>query len=74
MNWLLSAMENYYLRNECKTFFAHQGIIGGTSDEGASALFARMCRIRLLASKFVQYFWKRTLCLICRIPFVKHSH
>jgi hypothetical protein len=29
-----------------------------------------MCRIRLLASKFVQYFLKRTLCLICRIPFV----
>jgi hypothetical protein len=29
-----------------------------------------MCRIRLLASKFVQYFLKGTLCLICRIPFV----
>jgi hypothetical protein len=40
------------------------------SDEGASASFARMCRIRLLASKFVQYFLKRTLCLICRVPFV----
>jgi hypothetical protein len=38
-----------------------------TSDEGASASFARMCRIRLLASKFVQYFLKRTLCLICYI-------
>jgi hypothetical protein len=29
-----------------------------------------MCRIRLLASKFIQYFFKRTLSLICRIPFV----
>jgi hypothetical protein len=29
-----------------------------------------MCRIRLLASKFVQYFLKGTLCQICRIPFV----
>jgi hypothetical protein len=29
-----------------------------------------MCRIRLLASNFVQYFLKRTLCLIYRIPFV----
>jgi hypothetical protein len=38
-----------------------------TSDEGASASFARMCRIRLLAWKFVL---TRTLCLICRIPFL----
>jgi hypothetical protein len=34
-----------------------------------SASFARMCRIRLLASKFVQDFLKRTLCLIGCIPF-----
>jgi hypothetical protein len=32
-----------------------------------------MCRIRLSASKFVQYFLKRTLCLICRIPFVNRD-
>jgi hypothetical protein len=52
---------NNYLRNECdKTFFAHERIICGTSDERASASFARMCLIRLL----VQYFLKRTLCLI----------
>jgi hypothetical protein len=52
---------NSYLRNECdKTFFAHERIICGTSDEGASASFAQMCLIRLL----VQYFLKRTLCLI----------
>jgi hypothetical protein len=52
-------LHNSYLRSECeKTFFTW-----GTSDNGASALFARMCRIR-------QYFLKRTLCLIYRIPFV----
>jgi hypothetical protein len=39
-----------------------------TSDEGASASFARMCQIRLFASKFVQYFLKRTLCLIVVYP------
>jgi hypothetical protein len=33
-------------------------------------LHLRDVRIRLLASKFVQYFLKRTLCLICRIPLV----
>jgi hypothetical protein len=39
-----------------------------------SASFARMCRIRLLVSKFVQYFLKRTtLCLICRIPFMNRT-
>jgi hypothetical protein len=64
-------LANSYSRNECeKTFFAHEPIICGTSDEGASASFARMCRIRLLASKLVQYFLKRTLRLICRILFV----
>jgi hypothetical protein len=30
-----------------------------------------MCRIRLLASKFVQYFLKRKLCLICRLSFIQ---
>jgi hypothetical protein len=45
-------------------------IIGGTSDKGASASFARMCRIRLRASRFLQYFLKLTLCLVCRILFV----
>jgi hypothetical protein len=37
-------------------------IIWGTSDEGASASFARMCRIRLRASRFVQYRWFWKLC------------
>jgi hypothetical protein len=32
-----------------------------------------MCRIRLLASKFVHYFLKKTLCLICRIPLSRLS-
>jgi hypothetical protein len=41
-----------------------------TSDEGASASFVGICRIRLLASKFVQCFLKGTLCLICRVPCV----
>jgi hypothetical protein len=45
-------------------------IISGTSDEGASASFVRMCQLRFLASKFIQYFFKRTLCLICHISFV----
>jgi hypothetical protein len=49
---------------------AHERIIWGTSDKGASASFARMCRIRLPVSKPVQHFLKPTLCLICRIPFV----
>jgi hypothetical protein len=40
------------------------------SDAGASALFPRMCRIRLRALKFVQYFLKQTLCMICGVPFV----
>jgi hypothetical protein len=52
------------------TFFVYERIICGTSYQGPSASFARMCRIHLLASKFVQYFLKRTLCLICRVPFV----
>jgi hypothetical protein len=48
---------NNYLRTDCdKTFFAHERIIRGTSHEGASASFARMCRIRPRASKFVQFF------------------
>jgi hypothetical protein len=46
---------NSYLRNECdKTLFAHERIIFGTSDEGASASFAPMCLILLLASIFYE--------------------
>jgi hypothetical protein len=30
-----------------------------------------MCGIRLHASKFVQYFLKQTLCLICPVLFIK---
>jgi hypothetical protein len=61
-----------YLRTECeKTFFAQERIIWGMSDEGASASFARMCRIGT-SSRIEVYtiFLKRTLCLICCIPFV----
>jgi hypothetical protein len=46
--------------------FADERVIWSTSDEGASVSFARMCRLHLLAWKFVQYFLKRTLYLICQ--------
>jgi hypothetical protein len=59
-----------YQMSAIMTFFVYERIICGTSHQGPSASFARMCRIRLLASKFVQYFLKRTLCLICRVSFV----
>jgi hypothetical protein len=71
LNLEMQEFINSYLRTECeKKFYAHERIIWGTSNEGASASFAGMCRIRLRASKFVQLFFETNImsdlsCILC---------
>jgi hypothetical protein len=70
---LHSTPKNFLKYTTRKKLLMFATLFSNTSDEGASASFARMCRIRLPASKFVQYFLKRTLCLIC-LEFIKSNY